>query len=129
MRVHTVKVPLFILNSDDEHLLLNVIYCCTERCILKFHLLCIAFSNVNSCKNEMDSEDEMQMRCQLKYPNLWYPSSGTITQRLIAEGIHKCDMQSNRSILISRFRLQICQDLLLLFLCLGFISTTFKYII
>ncbi|KRZ51345.1 hypothetical protein T02_4544 [Trichinella nativa] len=73
----TDRVPLFILNRDDEHLLLNVIY--------------------------MDSEDELQMRCQLKYPNLWYRSSGTITQRLIAEGIHKYGMQSNRSILIYCF--------------------------
>ncbi|KRX70963.1 hypothetical protein T06_10001 [Trichinella sp. T6] len=80
----TDRVPLFILNRDDEHLLLNVIGVCVNEWI-------------------MDSEDELQMRCQLKYPNLWYRSSGTITQRLIAEGIHKYGMQSNRSILIYCF--------------------------
>ncbi|KRY44835.1 hypothetical protein T03_17933 [Trichinella britovi] len=99
MRVHTVIVPLFILNfiltRDDEHLLLNVIY---HSPIFLPYQICIVIKTL-----QMDSEDELQMRCQLKCPNLWYRSSGTITQRLIVEGIHKYDMQSNRSILIYCF--------------------------
>ncbi|XP_003375503.1 hypothetical protein Tsp_08489 [Trichinella spiralis] len=63
--------------------------------VLHFPTSTLAKMKLFSSALQMDSEDELKMRCQLKYPNLWYRSSCTITHRLIAEGIHKYDMQSN----------------------------------
>ncbi|KRZ83427.1 hypothetical protein T08_13543 [Trichinella sp. T8] len=58
MRVHTVIVPLFILNRDGEHLLLNVIYHSPIflpyqiYIVIKIVLLCFKLKDEEFCSVE-----------------------------------------------------------------------------